>query len=780
MPVRIRIPRPNRRRILLWTGGIGLVFALLTGWLLWPFWQLSGQFADHHARQPSRLYGRSALLAVDDLQSADAIASRLDTLGYRVAGDGALTPGTYRSGGGRLKVRLRRFPTPAGTAGGEVLEATFRGRRIVALELAGEAVPSALLDPPLLASYYSDSRQDRRPVRGADLPAHLVAAVLAAEDDRFFDHGGVSVTGVLRAAWVNFRGGEVRQGGSTLTQQLVKNLYLSPERTWRRKSREAVLAVFLEARYDKQQILEAYLNEIYLGTAGGVQLVGVGAAARAFFSKQVEELNLAEAATLAGMIQSPARRDPVRHPEVARQHRDRVLRRMAVLGEVPAAQIEAALGEELTARPMAPRQRAVPFFADAVAREAAARFGIDDLADRGYVLLSTLELADQQRAEEALRWGLEALEDGWEKGRKVAVPLEGALVSTDPRDGSILAYVGGRDYGRSQFDRAGQARRQAGSAFKPVIYSAAFDGGVASPSSMVEDAPLTVRLANQRWSPQNDDGSFNGWVSVRTAVERSLNVATARLALQVGLRPIIDLARGLGVTAPLQPVPSLALGAFEVSPVEMATVYSTFAAGGRRPTLHGLVAVLDPAGRPLAGEPLAPAEQVLSPQAAYLMTSVLEGVFERGTARVTRQWGLRDPLAGKTGTTNGRRDSWFAGYSPDRATVVWVGYDDNSETRLSGARAALPIWSRFTARVRPAGGFPVFAQPEGIVTALVDAESGGLATNRCYRVITEVFLEDQVPAYVCDLHGGRYRREPPRVRDHRFRSWLRRVFGDGR
>ncbi|MEM7481718.1 MAG: PBP1A family penicillin-binding protein [Acidobacteriota bacterium] len=785
MPLKLRIPRPRRKALLLGGGLFLAVSCAIAVWILLPFWQLSGQFADLHQRQPSRLYGRSPLLTVDGRADLEALAERFRGEGYQsVAGEGELPPGSFRAGRGRLEVHLRPFPTPAGPAGDAVLDVRLRGRRVAALTLDGAAVTSALLDPPLLASYYGDALNERRPVRVRELPPHVINAVLAAEDDRFFDHSGVSIAGVARAAWMNLFGDGVRQGGSTLTQQLVKNLYLGPERTFGRKSREAILALMLDARYRKEQILEAYLNEIYLGASGGVNLIGVGAAARAYFGREPGELTLAEAATLAGMIPAPANRTPVSDPEVAKKHRNLVLERMAKLEMVSPEQARAAMDQAVVARPIPPRRRGVPYFADAMAREAAARWGLDDLSEGGFVLLSTLEGADQNKAEEAVSWGLEALEEGWEKGRDMPSPLQAAMVSVDPRDGSIVAYVGGRDYGSSQFDRAGQARRQAGSAFKPVIYATAFERGVASPSSMVEDAPLTVRLANQRWSPQNDDGEFNGWVSVRTAVERSLNVPTARLALQVGLKPIIEVARGLGVTAPLDPVPSLALGAFEVSPVEMATVYATFAAGGKRPPVHGLAAILDPSGEPMLGEPLPAPEQVISPEGAYLMTSVLQGVFDRGTARVTRDWGLTDRLAGKTGTSNGRRDSWFAGYAPNRATAVWVGYDDNSKTRMSGGRAALPIWARFTVRVRPSGGYSTFRQPAGVVTAVVDPESGGLATDRCPLVETEVFLRNQVPEYVCDLHGRGYREERwdrrrPVERRHPFRRWLKRVFGDG-
>lgn len=796
MPVILRIPRPARRWILI---GFGVFAALVIGFAIWiflPFWQLSGQFADHATRQPSRLYGRSQLLSVDERFPADALAEELGELGYRRlgsdggGGDGELPSGTYRRAGGAVTVHLRPFLTPNGPAGGELLTVSYRGVRIRSLTLGGEDVPSALLEPPLLVSYYGDDFQERRPVRVDELPDHVVAAVLAGEDASFFRHPGVSPTGIVRAAIANLRDRAVRQGGSTLTQQLVKNLYLTPERTFGRKVREAVLALLLDARYEKSEILEAYLNEIYMGARDGVNLIGLGAAARAYFGKDAADLDLAEGATLAGMIPAPAHLSPVGDPEAARGGRDRVLGRMVELEWLEAERAAAIEQRPVVVRPLPVPRRRVPYFADAAAREAAERFGVQELDDTGYALLSTLDWRDQRWAEEAVLWGVEALEEGWEKEAEGDAPLQAALISLDPHDGSILAYVGGRDYRTSQFDRAGQARRQAGSAFKPVVYAAAFEDGVATPASLVEDAPLTVRLANQRWSPRNSNGDFHGWVTVRTALERSYNVATARVALQTGLERVIDLARGLGVEAPLSPVPALALGAFELSPTEMSLVYATLAAGGERPPVHGLTAVYGPDGRAVAGQPLPAPERVLSEETAYLVTSVLQGVLDRGTASVTRRWGLDGPIAGKTGTTNDRRDSWFAGYSPDRSTVVWVGYDDNRITRLSGARAALPIWTRFVARTRPPGGYRNFSQPRGIVTATIDPMSGELATRRCPQTRVEVFREGQVPEEACYLHGGRWGRrrglgdgerwrDDLRRQDHPVRKWLERVFGDG-
>ena len=689
--------RKGRRR---WPRVLALLLLLGGGalaWLIWPFWELSGQFGSQPVKQPSRLYG-----------------------------------------------------VPAS--------------------------PNA--EPPLIASYYGPDLRERRPVALDDLPEEVILAVLAAEDAYFLEHSGFSFLGTLRAAWVNLQAREVRQGGSTLTQQLVKNLYLTQRRTLIRKLQEMVLAIFLELRYSKHAILESYLNEIYWGRSGSVDLMGIGAAAWAYFGKHPKQLDLGESALLAGIIPAPAVLSPLVDPAAARERRDFVLGRLAQLGWLAEARLERAARRDVEAVRGPLVARRAPYFAAAVEAEARRRFGIEELEDAGYVLHSTLSLEDQEKAEEAVRWGLESIEERWEKGREKRAPLEAALISVDPRTGGILAYVGGRNFARSQFDRVAQARRQAGSAFKPIVYATAYADGQATPATLLEDTPLRVVLAGKEWSPRNSDGKYRGWISSRSALEQSLNVPTARLALQVGLEGIIDTARRLGIGDRLEPYPAMALGAGEVSPAEMASVYATLAAGGRRPTLHTLRTVHDRFGAEVAGRPVAAPERVLDEGVAWMVTQVLQGVLDRGTARNARQQGIEGPLAGKTGTTNDRRDSWFAGYSPERMSLIWVGYDDNSTTRLSGARAALPIWSRFTAGVRPTGGYSNFPRPAGAVMARIDPTTGGLATDRCPSWTEEAFLADHTPA-LCVKHSGWRARpldQPEGVevgkKKHPFKRWL--------
>ena len=719
------------------------------------FWHLARQFPRTPFRQPSRLYGQASRLVPGEPLSAAALVTQLKGQGYRQtrSDDAPLKRGTYRRDGDTVVVHLRRFPTADGMAGGVPVTVRFGKGRISRLEVAGRPAANAVLEPPLLASFYGPDLEERRPVTLDEVPEHVLKAVLAAEDDAFFVHPGISVPGIARALWVNLRGGELQQGGSTITQQLVKNVYLSNERTIKRKAKEAVIAMMLEVRYGKRAILEAYLNEIYWGHSGPANLIGLGAASWAFFGKDPSELNLSEAAALAGMIRAPSDYSPLKHPRECIDRRDWVLQRMAELGTVSKEEAEQAQQEPLLVDPRTVDTRPLaPYFARFAQAEARERFDVDDLPDEGYILFATIGWREQKAAEAAVARGLASLENGWEKRHRKEDPLQAALISVDPRDGSILAWVGGRDFKVSQFDRVAQARRQVGSAFKPVIYASAFSEAVASPATLLRDSPIIVKVSGREWKPQNYDRGFHGWVTARTALEQSLNIPTVRVALQVGLHRVIEVAHDLGFEGDIDPVPALALGAFEASPLEMAKVYATFANGGAQPRIHGLALVLDRSGETILGDDLGAPRRVIPPQAAYLVTSILQGAVAHGTGAGAAQWGLRDPLAGKTGTTNDRRDSWFAGYAPERLTVVWVGYDNNSKTRLSGARAALPIWSRFMASVRPARGYLPFAPPPGMTEVTLDPTTGQLATPYCPYKITELLPDWQVPTEPCHQH----------------------------
>ena len=593
---------------------------------------------------------------------------------------------------------------------------------------------------------------------------------------RFFEHGGLDVQGMVRAAWVNLRAGRVSQGGSTITQQLVKNRLLTSQRSYFRKIREAWLATVVDWRYPKDQILESYLNEMYLGQRGPLALRGVGAAARAYFHKEVHQLTLAEAALLAGMARAPNGYSPVLNPERARQRRDVVLARMRELGKIVEAEYVAARREPLRVQAAGGAGQPAAYFIDRVHQE------VEDLIEgeiggRGARVFTTLDLSLQRFAESAVSRGIERLEARGPSLRRAAggERLQAAVVALDPATGHIRALVGGRDYRTSQFNRAVFARRQPGSAFKPFVYVAALaerDGApVFTAASRVDDTPVTLTVGGKMWSPRNYDDRYEGRVSVRRALEQSLNAATVRIAQEIGPAAVIEAAHRLGLGAELAPVPAVALGAFEVTPLDLAHAYLPFVNGGMRvgapSTLRGIVDGDSGAVALGQDEPVA----VISPAEAYLMTSLLAGVVTSGTAASARGLGVTGDVAGKTGTTNDARDAWFVGYSPTLLTLVWVGFDDNAPLGLSGAQAALPIWADFMKQVAAAYGTPAFVVPAGVAFAQIDPTNGQLANRFCPIVARETFLAGTEPP-PCRDHGG----VTDRVIDwwQRLRDWLRR------
>lgn len=771
-----------------WLVSAGVVATMALGlWVFVPYWKVLGQFSDSVA-VPSRVYERPPRIVRGQRLTIRKFEGLLSDRGYRLTVAESAVPqvGEFLRRSNSVLVHLRSFPTRSGWTAPLQVWFRFRGERLVRLELvdgdahgvgtAGDASPvkgqrieAAWLDPRLIRSYLGADGGDRWPLQVDDLPTYVVRSVLAAEDGRFFEHQGVSLRGILRAFMANIGGEGNLQGGSTLTQQLVKNLYLSHDRVLSRKVREAFLALYLERRYSKTEILQAYLNEIYLGRRAGANLLGIGAASRAYFGIPPEELDLAQAATIAGMIQSPANLTPDRHVKAATQRRNWVLARMYELGWIDEQQRNAAQEAAMPTR-QTRVARGARYAADAIFDELERRYSLDRLGATGYTVLSTLDGEQQVAAEEALEGGLKKLDEKVKKSGNAT--LQGALVAADPRDGAIRAWVGGRDYGASQFDRVRQARRQVGSAFKPVVLAAAFSERAAKPSDLLSNEPLTVELDGKQWSPHNSNGEFGAEVSVREAVERSLNVPNVRLALKVGLDRVVAWGRRLGIESPLRPLPSLALGAFEMTPLELLSVYSTLANEGQRSPLHLVEGVLDRRGEPLAGAQLPAAETVLEKGVAYLVTSILEGVVDRGTGRGLRAMGYRGAVAAKTGTTNARRDVWFAGYTPSTVAVVWVGYDEPATTGLSGTSGALPIFGDYLRRVRPAGGDGIFRQPPDVTTRTIDPETGELATERCYGYVVETYLQDDVPEEVCWLHSDQ--------RERRRRGFWRRLFGRSR
>jgi penicillin-binding protein 1B len=560
----------------------------------------------------------------------------------------------------------------------------------------------------------------------------------------------------------NFSGGSLQQGGSTLTQQLVKNLYLTPRKTLRRKAVEAVMAVILDARYPKDEIFAAYLNEIYLGQRGSIAVTGVGEAARYYFGKDVADLDLPESATLAGMIKAPNAYSPFKNPEKTKARRDLVLRMLAEEEKITADELSAALATPLVARTARREYTAAPHFVDFVKAQLAEAYG-EKLRTEGLQIFTTLDVDLQQAAQRAVTEGLAGLEKKFSRLARASArePLQGALIALEPQTGAVRALVGGRDYRLSQFNRVTQARRQPGSLFKPFVYLAAFARRdltpPVTPATILSDSPVTIlwdeRQEHQQWTPRNYDVGFRGPMSARRALELSINVPTVRVSVAAGLPTVVAAARAAGIGSRLRPYPALSLGAFEISPMEIASGFSVFANSGVRVEANSIVGVMTEEGEVLDRKdvPLSPA---LPADAVFLVNSLMRGAVDRGTATGARAGGVRGCLAGKTGTTNDGRDAWFIGFSPRFLAAVWVGYDDNRGLHLSGTDAAVPLFAAFSKAVPPSAFAECFPVPSNVVTAEIDPETGGLATEVCPKRLTEVFISGTEPTRSCAAHGG--------------------------
>jgi penicillin-binding protein 1B len=711
---------------------------------------------------PSRIYSDLLTLRAGDDGSVAALQGKLERLLYQRDAGRPERPGHYRREGDALEVFTRDFRYPGRFVRGFLCRISFAGGRVRTIEdSSGDPVPALVVEPELLGSVFGDDLEDRTLVRLDEVPQSLVNAIVVTEDRDFFRHSGVSVRRIFGALAATARGRPV-QGGSTLTQQLVKNLYLSPRRTIRRKAVEAIMAVVLDARYSKEEILVAYLNEIYLGQRGSISVTGVGEAARHYFGKHASDLDLAESATIAGMIKAPNTYSPLRNPERARQRRDLVLRMMAAEGQIDRVGMDAALASPVVPSGRREQRTFAPHFVDFVKAELAERYG-QKLKTEGLQIYTTLDVDLQQAGQRAVTEGLALLEQRYRRLAAAAreVPLQGALIVLEPQTGAVEVLVGGRDYGHSQFNRVTQARRQPGSLFKPFVYLAAFArrdlAPPVTPATLFTDSPITLewdeREEDQRWTPRNVDGQFRGPMSARRALELSINIPTVRVALAAGLPTVLAAARAAGIGSRLRAFPSVALGAFEISPMEIAAAYAALANGGVRVSPNAIVGVLNSEGSVLDRKET-PLEPALPADAVFLVDSLLRGAVDRGIAGGARSRGLRGVLAGKTGTTNDGRDAWFVGFSPRFVAAIWVGYDDNRGLNLSGSQAAVPIFAEFARSVPPQDFAESFPVPSDIVTAEIDPDTGELATPACPRRMTEIFIAGTAPNLSCTVHSG--------------------------
>ena len=638
--------------------------------------------------------------------------------------------------------------------------------------LVSDLPPVAALEkvePPTISKVYDingyviyEFYEERRlPVSLKRVPKELVEAFLSMEDRRFRSHWGVDIFRTAKAMLINLRAGRIRQGASTITQQLARNLFLTLERTWVRKLKEAFLAVQIERIYSKDEILELYLNQINFGHG----LYGVEAASELYFGKSVEDLTLAESCMLAAMPKSPTRYSPYNNPEALTRRMELVLNAMIENGKITPEEARKARETPVQIRPRGLRPNEAPYFLEEIRQEVQARFGAESLYRDGLQIYTTLDLDLQRIAAQSMEDWLEALEDeygyehilsNYDPNSMPSSPipyLQGAVLAMERTTGYVKVMIGGRDFSHSQFNRAVQAWRQAGSAFKPFVYTAAIDNRF-TPSYSILDAPIVVEAGDTIWRPSNYDERFLGLTTLRRGLALSRNLVAVRLIRLVGPQTVVDYARRMGIKGTLKNILSLALGSCEVTLYDMVSAYSTLANNGLKVKPSIILKILDSQGRVLYRDEH-DEERVLSPQTAYIMTNMLESVVNEGTGIGARLRGFRAPAAGKTGTTNDFTDAWFIGYTPDLIYGVWVGFDEKKSIGedASGAKAALPIWDRFMREATGEGPYREFIPPSGIVSVPVCAATGLLPSPACEEIREEIFIVGTEPQDSCKIHS---------------------------
>ena len=743
-----------------------LIFSLVVSYYYVVFSRMiDARMHGEFQRTDPRIFARPLNVRRGQRVTQQMMIDRLNDLGYAQRSP-VEQPGQFAIGRDALAVIPRagdhpnetiRFVfaplTPKGGGGGlQRIESVSKKKTLDAVEL----------DAPLLTALVVEAREKRRDVPLSAIPPRMIQAVLATEDHRFYDHSGVDWIGTTRAVFTNLFGSKkYLSGGSTITQQLVRNTFLTS--MWgldkarergglagiKRKSTEWLMSVALERRLSKDKVLELYLNDVDLGQRGSFAIRGVPEAARLFFGKDVSNLSLAEAATIAGIIQAPSRYAPFNYPDRVKDRRNVVLGRMAEVGFISADAAERTQREPLQVVARALESEA-PYFVDYLQTELSERSKASGPVD----IYTTLDLHLQRIAQDAVREGLTRV-DGLLSKRRPRFP-QAALIAIDPRTGEILAMVGGRSYNQSQYNRAVTAKRQPGSTFKPFVYLAAFEKAQEegrtdiTPGTVVIDEPTTFTFNDQIWEPKNYDNEYDGPITLRRALAHSRNIATIKLAESTGFDSVASLWRKFGIGTPPKGYPSIALGVFEASPFEMATAYTIFPNGGEIKPLRGLIRIVGD-GKALPIDPLS-SKTVAHKDTTFLVTNMMRSVLNEGTAASARGNGFTLDGAGKTGTTNDLRDAWFVGFTPELLTVVWVGLDDNQALGLSGAQAALPIWTQFMSRALAGHASVAFDVPPGIVFVDIDKDTGKLAGPDCPKVFKEAFLEGTEPTEICHEH----------------------------
>ena len=704
----------------------------------------------------SMLFGAARPVNVGDDTTAEEIVSFLRRSGYGESKSNRM--GWYNLRPDAVEV----FPGPDSYFDQEAGVIKFEGgkvRQIISLRDNTERT-QYLLEPELITNLFDRKREKRRIIRFEELSPILVNAVTSIEDKRFFQHVGFDPLRIIKAAYIDIKSGYRAQGASTLSMQLARMFWLTLEKTWKRKIEETIITLLLEQKLNKQEIFEYYANQVDLGRRGSFNIRGFGEASNAYFGKDMRQLTLPEAATLAGIIQRPSYTNPFRWPDRARQRRNVVLGQMLENGFINERLYAEAAASPLTLSRGGADSTDAPYFVDLVNDELQDRFEGRDFQESIYRIYTPLDLNLQREAVEAVRVGLLEVDDQLKRFRiRPGVSAQVALIALDAQTGEVKALVGGRNYGVSQLNRA-VAKRQPGSVFKPFVYAAAMNTALAEDSpktfttiSTLTDEPTTFWFDGRPYEPNNYKSEFHGTVTVRQALAKSMNIPTVKLAEAVGYDKVVELARSAGMNLDIQPTPAVALGAYEVTPVEVAGAYTIFVGKGVYVQPSFIKMVRDDKGRNIY-EHKPVRREVLDPRVAYVMVDLLEEVMRSGTAAGTRARGFVLPAAGKTGTSH---DGWFAGFTSRLICVVWVGFDDNAELRLEGARSALPIWTEFMKRAHTYREYRMvreFDSPDGVVNIEICPISGELATRGCPNPRAEVFITGTQPQAGCHFHGG--------------------------
>jgi penicillin-binding protein 1B len=723
-------PKFSLRNLIILLCAIGLlgVCGLVT-WIVYLDRMVNREFQGRLWSVPARVYAAPIDLYVGAAMSADDLDDELKRLHYRSA-DPANGPGNYRRKGGTFEVHTRRFQFADELREPERLVIQTLENSITGLAHPdGSDVPVFRLDPLLIGNVSPIHGEDRIVLAPADVPPIVRSAIKIIEDRRFDEHHGVDPKGILRALWANMRAGHVTQGGSTLTQQLVKNYFLSDVQTFGRKATEAVMALRLEARFSKEDILVAYLNEVYLGQDGERAIHGFGLGSEYFFAKPLSELDIGELAILVGLVKGPSYYDPFKHPERAKIRRNLVLQELATNGLIDADSAQKAMRKPLGLRPTGGSY--VPAYLDLVRRHLKRDYAEADLAAAGLSIYTTLDPKAQAAAERALSNQLKRLDAAHPKNGH----LQGAIIIAEPNSGDVVAVVGGKDAGGSGFNHALDAHRPIGSLVKPAVYLAAIESGRYHAASILTDAPIDLKLSDGNvWSPQNYTRETYGQVPMARALAESMNLATVRLGLDVGLDKVADTIQSLGYTQRPALNPSMLLGTVEMTPLEVVQMYTSLANGGFRARLRAVHAVLDEHGKPLKSFKVE-VEEAAPAVAVYQVNRMLTLVTTHGTGRAaTAHLPAGTVVAAKTGTSSDTRDSWFAGFTGSYLAVVWVGYDDNRITGLTGALGALPAWSEAISSLKQASFDPV--EPEGLEDRWIEFTTGADTTPACVDAVS--------------------------------------------